>query len=499
MKTRTKPRTMMAALVVTLLLIFSGPALTEIPESIRTPDKVKTRIGTLTFNDGFPSKETVKQVYENLDFMRGVEVFLNTCQGASLAALRAGMRNAGVEDGSVLLFKNRINANTLLLTANPEAVMAIAWVDLKKGPVVLASPPNTRGVLNDAWSRHIIDIGNPGPDKGKGGKYLILPPDYKTKAPAGYFMARSRTYGVCIMIYGFPKNNKLKPVVENFRKKMKIYELAAEGKPDKTRFINGSGKSFNTVHANDISFYTEVNTIVQEEPSDSLNPELSGLLAAIGIKKGYPFNPDERMRGILTEAASVANATARTIEFRPRDSEAWLYPGESTWSKSFIGDNHEFLRNGARDLDARTLFHFGHNFVTPVMAEKSVGKGWQRAVNSLDSDGNYLDGSKRYKLTLPPDIPVKGHWSIVAYDPQTRSMLPTDHAFPGLSSEGNGPADNEDGSIDIYFGPKAPKGKKGNWIKTIPGKGFWLILRLYQPLKPWFDGTWRPGEIELLK
>ncbi|MFZ5570920.1 MAG: DUF1254 domain-containing protein [Thermodesulfobacteriota bacterium] len=499
MATRTRIRSWAAALAVILLLFFTGQALTEIPQSIQTPEKVKTRIGKLEFNDGFPSQETARKVYENLDFMRGVEVFLNTCQGASLAALHKGIRQAGAEDGQVLLFENRIHPNTILLGANPETVTALAWLDLRKGPMVLSSPPNTVGVLNDAWSRHVTDIGDFGPDKGKGGKYVILPPDYKAKPPAGYFTVRARTHGVCLLIQGFPKNGKLKPVVQNFRKKMKIHELAKGGEATKTRFVNGSGKTVNTVHANDIGFYAEVNAIVQEEPPGSLDPELLGLLAAIGIKKGFPFNPDERMQRILEEAVAVGNATARTIIFRPRDSEAWLYPGESTWAKYFIGDSHEFLRNGVRDLDARTLFHYGHNFITPVMAEKTVGKGWQRAVNSLDSEGNYLDGGKKYKLTLPPSVPVKGHWSVVAYDPQTRSMLQTSQAFPGVSSLPAPPMTAKDGSINIYFGPKAPKNKKKNWIKTIPGKGFWLILRLYQPLEPWFDRTWRPGEIELLK
>jgi hypothetical protein len=117
----------------------------------------------------------------------------------------------------------------------------------------------------------------------------------------------------------------------------------------------------------------------------------------------------------------------------------------------------------------------------------------------LDSNGNYLDGSKTYKLNIPKDAPALKFWSVCVYDPQTRSMLQTDQTFPSKQSQRDTLIPNDDGSIDLYFGPEAPAGMEGNWIQTVPGKGWFALLRLYSPTEAWFDKTWRPGEIELVK
>jgi len=196
----------------------------------------------------------------------------------------------------------------------------------------------------------------------------------------------------------------------------------------------------------------------------------------------------------------VGNATARSISFHQKGNEitekAYLYE-DSAWFNPFLG-SYQFEENGARVMDARTLFHYPYTGVTPAMAIEMVGVGSQYGIASLDAVGHYLDGGKTYKLHLPPDVPAKDFWSVMVYDPQTRSMLQTDQQFPGLNSTRSQVAPNPDGSHDIYFAPEPPVGQENNWIQTIPGKGFIAILRVYGPLETWFDQTWRPSEIELI-
>jgi len=477
---------------------------TKIPESIMTPDKVETRIGTLKFFDGIPTKETAELLYDNLDFMRGVETSLNGMPATSLEAMRLGLAALGARNSNqVVIFDQLMDSNPLFLTGNTSTVYCVPFLDLKKdGPTVIEIPAGAGpGTVNDAFFRFVIDMGPPGPDRGKGGKYLILPPGYKGKVPSGYFTAKSTSWVNWVALRGFLVDGKPDAATKMWKEGLKIYPLAKAGNPPAMEFIRGSKKNFNTIHANDYHFFAELHTVIDREPIEMLEPELRGLFAAIGIQKGKPFAPDARMKKLLTEAAEVANATSRTIFWYEREESAFLYEG-SYWKRGFVAGNYEYLVDkgkGGRNLDARTQFYYMATVNTPAMTWKLIGKGSQYAWGYLDSKGNYLDGGKTYKLNIPKDPPAEKFWSVVAYDPQTRSELQTSQPFPSKQSQRDKMIVNNDGSIDIYFGPKAPAGKEANWIQTVPGKGWFSVLRLYSPTEAWFDKTWRPGEIELVK
>ena len=260
--------------------------------------------------------------------------------------------------------------------------------------------------------------------------------------------------------------------------------------------MNLSGVQLNTVHANNFEFYNEVNTVVQHEPPDAFNPETVGLFASIGIKKDIPFAPDERMTAILTDAAAVANATARAILFASRDERTTIYPDRQYFT-AFIGGSSEFADGAERLLDARTMFHYYATGITPAMAAAKPGTGSAYAACVRDSQGRYLDGSKTYKITLPGPVPAGQFWSCTVYSSQTRSLLKTDQKLAGIDSTLPAVQMDADGSATVWFGPEAPAGKKGNWVQTIPGKSWNTVLRLYAPLEPWFDQTWKPGDLEL--
>jgi hypothetical protein len=510
----------------------------DVPSILITPDKVETRIGPLQFKDGAPSSETVDKVRDTLDFTRGLDAFLNSYGGASAYAIRKGLLSIGAEDNAVTIYPELMDSKSLFLTANADTVYYFSIVDLTKGPMVVEQPPKGLGTINDMWFGWIIDIGFPGPDRGEGGRYLLLPPGYDGPVPdGGFYVARSKTTRVIYAARAFLTDNDPKPTVELIKKTIKIYPYtpgaigtsvatALEGKvrlegtppvPD-TKFVEASGKSFNTIPPSDFSFFEMINANVQQEPADSYNPELAGQLAAIGIVKGKDFKPDDRMRKILTDAAAVGNAAGRSFNWRANDVPGWAYYPGSGWSNmlweggaffetpppmiSNDGFFKPFPPTGARTLDSKTAFYYAYTLDSPGMIMRLPKVGSQYLMGFVDADKNYLDGGKTYKVILPKGIPAAAFWSFTLYDNQTRSMLDTPQHYPRAGSQSYpSPAAeaDADGSTTVYFGPTQPEGvKRGNWIQTMPGKGWFTLLRLYSPLESFFTKEWRLSEIELV-
>ena len=474
---------------------------TDIPREITTPDSVTTWIGTLDFFDGFPDDKTTQLVFDNLDFQRGVQAFLRGIPGASIHAFLPAAKKFGGVDGNVMIFEDLMDSKALWLTPNNSSVYFFTWIDTTNGPIVLETPPNVLGIFDDHWFRWVGDFGNAGPDKGQGGKFLILPPGYKDEVPEGYFVVRPATYAVWTPGRGMLVNGDPKPAVESIKKLLKIYPLAQAANPPVTKFTNMSGVTHSTIHSNNFHFYEEIHEVLEMEPNEALDPETLGLFASIGLQKGKPFAPDERMKKILIEAVAVGNATARALTFRSRDEGTYIYPGSSWWIPAGYGSGYEFLLEpGIFDLDRRTAMFYWATGITPAMFAKMVGRGSQYAAAFTDSSHHGLDGGKTYRVHLPPNIPAKDNWSFTLYDNQTRSNLQTDERFPSVNSFDKGVATNPDGSSDVWFAPKLPQGvPEANWVQTIPGKGWNMLFRLYGPLEPWFDKTWRVGEVELVK
>jgi hypothetical protein len=479
----------------------------EVLNSISTPDKVKTSIGTLKFLDGAPLPETAEKAYDFLDTMRGVDAFLKGIPGASLHSLIKGSHSIGaVEFNQVMIFDKLMNSKPLFLTGNTSTMYVIPDLNLKKnGPMVLEAPPGMLGAFNDAWFRYLQDIGLAGPDRGKGGKYLVLPPGYEGDVPEGYFVVQSTTYDVWFFMRASIAKG-LDVAKKNVADHLKIYPLSMKDNPPKIELVSASGKSFNTIHPNDYTFYEHIHDIIEREPLDMLDPETRGLFASIGIEKGKPFAPDARMKKILTDAVAIANATARSIVWYPRTDGTMkgirIYPDtNSAWIMAFLDKNVFFNGKDGKTMntDARVMFHYPYTAVTPAMALTRAGKGSDYGIAYVDSKKQPFDGSKAYKLHIPANPPAKDFWAVTLYDNQTRSQLQTNQPFPTVGSQTEGFKKNADGSYDIYFAPEAPKGFENNWLQTIPGKGWFVALRMYGPLEPWIEKIWRPGEIELVK
>lgn len=526
-----------------VLALPSAAAIAQVSQetirSLGAPDTAQTRIGTLEFKDGAPTAETASRVYDALDFTRALNVYNNSFRGASALALVKGFASIGAKPGDVAIFSDLMDSSSLFLTANADTVYYLSALDLSNGPLVVEQPSDAVGTINDMWFSWIIDIGAPGPDRGLGGKYLIVGPDYNGPLPeGGYFVAHSKTNLALYAARAYLVDNDPKPAVENIKRNLKIYpyqpgsfgtsiaqalegtvRIAGEPELPEMKFIEASGRSFNTIPPSGYGFFEMINENVQSQPATSYDVELAGQLAAIGIVHGKKFAPDERMKKILSDAALVGQASGRALNWRyAMQHPDWAYYKDSQWG-SMLWDGGAFFETpppifkdgmfeplaptGARTLDSRIAFYYGYTLDSPGMIMRIPGVGSQYLMNFLDSDGTPFDGAMTYKVTLPKDIPAKAFWSFTLYDNQTRSMLQTPQKYPRAGSQSYpSPAAEAaaDGTTTVYFGPTQPNGvARGNWIQTVPGKGWFTILRLYSPLPSFFDKSWRPSEIELVQ
>jgi hypothetical protein len=469
---------------------------TSMPQGIAIPPTLETRLGTLRFEGGVPDTASTDKLLDNLDFQRAVQAYLLALPPVNQLANRQAMLSVGTANLTVPIWEQKVDSRTVELTANDNTPYTWFWLDLRQGPLVLEVPPKVLGLVNDMWYRWSGDVGITGEDRGRGGKYLLLPPGFKGAVPEGYFVIRPSTYSVWVAWRSFLVDGDPKPGVEEVKKLTKIYPLGQTANPPKLNFVNMSGKPFNMVGPSGFRFWEMLNQVVQEEPTDEVDPTTLGMWAALGIQKGKPFAPDARMKKILTEAAALGDATARAIAYRMRDRAGYIFDN-ANWRYAFFGGYKFEWQPGVANLDAAAFFFFLATGVTPAMDTKIVGEGSTYPWTAQDSKSRPLDGGKNYKLRLPPNVPAKTFWSVIVYNTQTRSMQQSNQQFPSVSSQDKTVQKNADGSFDVYFGPKAPAGKESNWIQTLPGQTWFTILRLYGPLEPWFNKTWRPGEIEL--
>ncbi|WP_270046672.1 DUF1254 domain-containing protein [Solirubrobacter ginsenosidimutans] len=511
------------------------------PTAITTPSSVKAGIGTLEFTDGYPKGDTAEKLRDHLDYLHGVETFTNTIQGVSIYAIRKGFLEAGINDGDVLIFSKLMDSRSLFLTANADTVYYISFLDLSDGPLVLETPPDALGLVDDMWFRWVTDFGLPGADRGQGGTYLLVGPGYDGPLPeGGCYVRHSRTNHVTLLARSFINENPGNdpgPTVDLIKDRLKIYPYApgglgssigayltgkgSLGQPataQSPRFVEGTGLAFNTIPPNDFGHYELLDALVQMEPAEALDTELAGQFAALGIVKDETFAPDARLRKILDEAVAVGNAASRTLGMGAHPTEGFRYYGtESAWWISLWVGGFEFTNpppeitaegikpypiQGARRLHSRTSFFYTATGITPAMCMRLTGVGSQYLIANVDTTGEPFDGAKTYRMSLPKDIPAARFWSLTLYDNQTRSMLQTEQLYPRAGSqEYPSPAAQAEAhsSTVVYFSPARPDGvAPGNWIQTDPEKGWFVILRLYSPLPAFFDKTWRPSEFELV-
>jgi hypothetical protein len=475
------------------------------------------QMANLPFAENRPTPETAQALTDALLFQRATQTYLWALPLINTLGMKVGSEKQFGAGYSVLpIWKKRLDAKTLVTTPNSDVIYAMSYVDTgKDGPIVFEAPPNLQGILLDFWQRPIPvdggkyfgDVGLPGPDGGKGGKFLILPPGYKGSVPSGYYVYRSATNNVFIFLRAFyqdPAN--LAPPVDLIQQ-AKIYPLNAKSTAKAMTFPDASGVAVNMLPLSDFSAFEHLKELVDSETNNLADPDWMGMLAAIGIRKGVAFSPDQRTREILNDAAKTGYKMSRVIGFRPTvdgrsysvyPDRHWLNPlADGTPDKPFGPLDASFKNVEANflELDARIWFSTNYYSISPGMVSQIPGKGAKYMIAFTDSQGTALAGGNNYRINLPANIPAVNFWSVTAYEAENASGLATSRPFPSLGSRDK-PAQNSDGSTDVYLGPQAPQGKEANWLATAPGRGYFVILRLYGPTEAAINKSWKPGDIE---
>jgi hypothetical protein len=479
-------------------------------------------IANLPFQQNRPTPETAKTLMEELKFQQATQAYLWALPLINTLGMKFGSEATFGAGYNVLpIWEERLDPKTLVTTPNSDVIYAMSYVDMgETGPIVFEAPPNLQGILLDFWQRPIPvdggkfagDVGLPGPDGGKGGKFLVLPPGYAGDVPGGYYVYRSGTNNLFVFLRAFYQDPKdLSPAV-GLMEQAKIYPLnlpVAERKS--MQFPNASGVPANMLPRPDMTAFQQLKWLIDREGSNLAGPDGLGILASAGLIAGRPFSPDADTKAILNAAAKVGYKMSRAIGMTPivggRDyhvwkDRQWLNPVNNATEPGPDKTMDLAFRNkaaGFTEVEPRAWFSTDYYSISPGMVSQTPGRGAAYQVAFNDADGAPLDGERSYKLTLPPDVPAKLFWSLTLYEAENASGLATEaRRFPSLGSRDN-PAKNGDGTIDLFIDPKAPDGKEANWLATAPGRGFFAIFRLYGPEQPAIDYSWKPGDIERVR
>src|SRR5882724_319740 len=491
MKSAREQNLIAAALVCALALATTGTQ----------AEDIKTRIGTLSFThdfaNGYPTGETVQKLFDERDFQRATQLYLWALPMVSVGEAEQVMMGVpGAAHGDIFR-ADTLPAIRRFLTGNATTPYLMTWLNLEKsGPLVVEIPAGpTAGFVDDLWQRPVTDMGLPGPDKGRGGKFLVLGPGQAPPAEANdYIVVRSTTFNNLWLTRLLSPDARER---EAMLAKIRLYPFSQRAAPPATKVISIGG---GTTYANaprGLVYWEKLSHWVNEEPVQERDRIMMAMLRSIGIEKGKPFRPDERMKKLLTEATMVGEAMAKVNDYEKRDMPLAHYVNGSKWEFPLCLDPDQESTNYT-ELDERAAWFYEATATSKGMVTKTPGVGSVYLGSYKDKDGNWLDGANAYRLHVPPNPPVTQFWSITLYDVSTRTLIQNNTEITDRSSRDD-MTKNADGSVDVYLGPKAPAGFEKNWIPTLAGKAWFPYVRLYGPTEAHFDRKWILSDIEKVK
>jgi len=449
-----------------------------------------------TLERGYPTSETADRARDDADFQHAITAYRFWYPSVSVEGIFNGNRELGIKDGEARGIA-AAGPRQVGFTLNSDTPYGSGVLDVSNRPMVIDLPPGPFiGLVNDHYQSWVLDMGLPGPDAGKGGKHLVLPPGYKGEVPNGYHVGRTTSNKNLFAIRALPVGGDIAKAMDALRA-VKVYPFGGDANLKVVDTTEQSMDSTSLRWEDNIQFWEKLARIVNDEPLVPTYQPMYGLLAELGISKGTPFAPDARMKDILVRAAKAGRDQLLVSAFDSKRSDRIAWPGLHWEWLGLVPNSAQFdTPEGIIDLEARDRWFAQAIVTSPAMFSRVPGAGSLYWGAYRDATGTFLDGSKTYRLTVPQPVPARLFWSVTAYDTQTRSEVQTDQDKAALRSlfelkdvKGSEP-------VNLYFGPNAPQGQESRWIKTQPGRGWFAYIRIYGPEQAAFDRSWKPSDLE---
>ncbi len=465
------------------------------------PGGVLTPLMAQINNGNWLSQTEAEALRDELFLQHAVHAYMMTLSLLNVIGMRDGSEAAFGKGYNVLpIWKDRMDSLCQVPTPNADVIYSMSYLDLKEtGPLVVHTPANVIGMFTDFFQRTITDVGAVGPDRARGGLYLLLPPGYAGPVPGGYFAFTSSTYNVFLFFRTVMEQGENGPdpgPAARHAEQTRVYPLyEVERRVKPMQFPNGSGRRVNMMYPVDNSYWTKLKAFVDHEPIECMSMELRGVLAAIGIVKGQPFDPNARQQELLLQAVHKAPRMILATRQLGRPDGRQLYYDDRQWERAWAGGTAEWYQESYLDIVQRATFFQIAYSSAPAMVMRTTGAGSKYPFTPRDKDGNFLNGSNAYRLHLPPGIPAALFWAVTAYNVTDGTMPETPQRMPSINGY-NKVSKNADGSIDLFFGArKPPAAPESNWIQVQEGRDFLVTLRLYGTGIEFYDQSWKPDDV----
>jgi hypothetical protein len=459
------------------------------------PTDLPGRLAGIPIDHDLPARSAIPAIFDELDYQLACQVYLWALPLVSYAQWKTQHYDVFGATSSDLVryltYRDRLG----LITANATTPYILNFFDLSEtGPLVIELPAGpTAGGVSDFWQREVGAMGEMGPDRGEGGRYVIVAPGQDAPDDVGATDRVLQSSGVNIM-FGFRTLDPDPARSDELVRAVRIYPYARRANPAPTRIVSPDGRPWSGDQPRGLDYWRRLHAIYQTEVVDERDRFYLAMLRQLGIERGKPFEPDARLTVILEQGAAAGELMAQANTFAKRFPQGTYWP-DRAWEQAIVLDNPAQRGDGYDELLERASWFYEAVSFSEAMKSTTPGAGQAYLGSYTDANGDWLDGGRDYTLHVPADVPAKLFWSATVYDAATRCLIDNDQQRGDRGSRDGELVVNPDGSVDLHFGPSAPPSGESNWVQTIPDAHWFSYFRLYGPLEPYFDRSWKLGDI----